>query len=72
VYRARFSQYACLWLILAAVVVSAVEQASGQSGIIRPRRLVSLFDFEEPDNYESLPKNWFVIGRTAERQKFFS
>ncbi len=40
--------------------------ASAQTGIIRPRRLVQLFDFEEPDNYESLPKNWFVIGRPAE------
>ncbi len=25
-----------------------------------------MFDFEEPDNFESLPKNWFIIGRPAE------
>jgi len=44
----------------------AAESVSAQPRIIRPRRLVSLFDFEEPDNFESLPKNWFIIGRPAE------
>lgn len=51
---------------MAVVWAWPVETVRGQSGIIRPRRLVHLFDFEEPDNYESLPKNWFIIGRPAE------
>ncbi len=46
--------------------VCLAEPVSAQTGLIRPRRQVRLFDFEEPDNYESLPKNWFVIGRPAE------
>jgi hypothetical protein len=42
------------------------QYVQAQTGIIRPRRLVHLFDFEEPQNYESLPQNWFIIGRPAE------
>ncbi len=42
------------------------QPVSAQNGIIRPHRLVHQFDFEETDNYESLPKNWFIIGRPAE------
>lgn len=55
-----------LWLILALLLACAADQASAQSTIIRPSRLVHMFDFEEPDNYESLPQNWFIIGRPAE------
>ncbi|MCH7839913.1 MAG: hypothetical protein IID38_06725 [Planctomycetes bacterium] len=53
-------------LAVALVWACLAESVSAQSGMIRPRRLVHLFDFEEPDNYESLPKNWFIIGRPAE------
>ncbi len=28
--------------------------------------MVKLFDFEEAGNFESLPQNWFIIGRPAE------
>lgn len=63
--RLRFYPSARLGLIL-ALLLACAYQASAQSTIIRPSRLVKLFDFEEPDNYESLPKNWFIIGRTAE------
>ncbi len=55
-------------MCLAVAVVSGGhgESLLAQTGIIRPHRLVHQFDFEEPDNYESLPKNWFIIGRPAE------
>ncbi len=59
-FHARFG------LILVLMLLCATETVWAQSSIIRPRRLVKLFDFEEPDNYESLPKNWFIIGRPAE------
>ena len=56
-----------LGLILLFVLLGIAETvAAQQGGIIRPRRLVHVFDFEEPDNFEQLPKNWFIIGRTAE------
>lgn len=53
-------------LVLVLLVACAAEFANAQGGIIRPRRLVHLFDFEEPENFESLPMNWFIIGRPAE------
>ncbi len=62
----RLCRYARFGLILALMIACAAEWAPAQSQIIRPRRLVRLFDFEEPNNYESLPKNWFIIGRVAE------
>jgi hypothetical protein len=55
-------------VVLAVALLGAWlgEPVSAQQGIVRPRRLVHLFDFEEPGNYESLPQNWFIIGRPAE------
>ncbi len=53
-------------LVLVLLAACAAEYAHAQGGIIRPRRLVHLFDFEEPENFESLPMNWFIIGRPAE------
>jgi hypothetical protein len=53
-------------LAVAMLWAGLAELVSAQTGMIRPRRMVHMFDFEEPDNYESLPKNWFIIGRPAE------
>lgn len=66
VSRLFFYQSARLGLVLALLVACAAEHAWAQGSIIRPRRLVHLFDFEEPENFESLPMNWFIIGRPAE------
>ena len=62
----RLCRYARYGLVLALMLACAADGSKAESNIIRPRRLVHLFDFEEPDNYESLPQNWFIIGRTAE------
>lgn len=64
--RLFFYQSARLGLVLVLLLASAAEYVCAQGGIIRPRRLVHLFDFEEPENFESLPMNWFIIGRPAE------
>jgi hypothetical protein len=61
-----FYPYARLGLVLALLVACAAEYVQARGGIIRPKRLVHLFDFEEPENFESLPMNWFIIGRPAE------
>ncbi len=64
--RVRYRLAVCVWLLFASMAGLVAQCANAQTGIIRPKRLVHLFDFEEPDNYESLPQNWFIIGRPAE------
>ncbi|GAB4193107.1 MAG: hypothetical protein Kow00105_07210 [Phycisphaeraceae bacterium] len=59
-------QSALVGLLLAVWLVAAMVPVWAQSQVMRPKRLVHLFDFEEPENFESLPMNWFIIGRTAE------
>ena len=62
------------WLeivVVAALVVIAVCgvcRGQGQVGEARGHRLVHRFDFEEArlNNFEDLPKHWFVIGRPAD------
>lgn len=48
------------------VTAGVTQHAWAQGGVIRPRRLVRLFDFQESGNFESLPQNWFITGRPAE------
>ncbi len=59
-------QSAHLGLLLAAWLAMVFAPLWAQGQVLRPKRLVHLFDFEEPENFESLPMNWFIIGRTAE------
>lgn len=45
-----------------------LAEASGVEGLVRPKRLVHYFDFEERKlgNYEDLPMHWYVTGRSPQ------
>ncbi len=53
-------------LLLVSLLLPAAAVAQ-TSAVLRPKRLVHLFDFEERamGNHEDLPMHWYVIGRPA-------
>lgn len=55
-------------LLLAFEAAAVAQSHSEGTGLVRPKRLVHLFDFEERSlgNFEDLPMHWFVVGRPAQ------
>lgn len=57
-----------LILCLHATAPGAAEPLTAAPSVIKPKRLVHFFDFEERKfgNYEDLPMHWYVTGRPAQ------